>query len=48
MLKEIITFMEFITLKKVLNNIQVFNSCFDDEVKNLDTHKDYEKSCLIK
>lgn len=33
--------------KKILSNIQVFNSCFINNIKVLYTNKANEKSCLI-
>ena len=34
-------------LKKILSNTQVFNSCFDDHIKDLYTNKANKKNCLI-
>lgn len=36
-----------ITFKDVSNNTQIFNSCFIDKIKNLNTDKTYKKSCLV-
>lgn len=34
-------------LEEILSNIQIFNSCFVDKIKNPNTHKSYKKSCLV-
>lgn len=36
-----------VTTANIFNNAQIFNSCFIDKIKNPNTDKAYEKSCLV-
>lgn len=38
---------KIVIIKNISSNVQIFNSRFVDEVKNISTNKAYEKSLLI-
>lgn len=47
-LKKFVTLNKNITPKDIPGGIRVLNSCFVNKIKNLNTYKNYKKSCLIK
>lgn len=45
--KKFVTPNKVIIFKEFSSGIQVFNSCYVNDIKNLALHKNYKKSCLV-